>query len=80
MMEKPKVSPGDWLDVLTVIGRIMIFTPIIILIISILVSLFGPNINQDGLYSGTGSIFFCGLVTLIYVAIKRFKAGLKGKS
>ena len=78
-MRKRKQNSGDWLSALTVIGRILIFVPIIVGLIIFLCSLYGTNFNApETLFAGSSMIFLCGLVTLVYVAVKRFREGLRG--
>ena len=78
-MKKHK-STGDWLSALTIMGRILISVPIIIGLVAILLSLFGVNpVDEESLFAGSTMIFLCGVATLIYVAIKRFRQGLRGE-
>jgi hypothetical protein len=90
-----KHSSGDWLSALTIVGRILVFTPILVgLLFSIFnfnsktfeTSIEGPstvvihtNTAVNTMTSGASMILFCGLVMLIYVAIKRFQQGYHGE-
>lgn len=79
-MQKRKRDTSDWLSALTIMGRILIFVPIIISLIAILLSLLGTSpVNDESIFAGSTMIFFCGVATLIYVAIKRFRQGLRGE-
>ncbi len=78
-MKKHKRSSEDWLSALTVMGRILIFVPFILGLIVLLFSVFGYNpIGLDTLSAGASMVFLCGTVTLVYVAVKRFREGLHG--
>lgn len=78
-MKNHKHSTGDWLSALTIMGRILIFVPIIIGLIALLLSLYGINsVNSEVVFSGSTMLFLCGVATLVYVAIKRFREGLRG--
>ena len=65
---------NDWLSAVEVIGKILIFTPLIIALIS-WISVFlagsGPTID----YSGAFLMFQAGFITIIYASIKRFQEG-----
>jgi len=79
-MKKQKHSTGDWLSALTIMGRILIFVPLIVGFVAILLSLFGVNpVDDESLFAGSTMLFLCGVATLIYVAIKRFREGLRGE-
>jgi hypothetical protein len=79
-MQRRKLDTSDWLSALTIMGRILISVPIIISLIAILLSLFGASpVNDGSIFAGSTMIFFCGAATLIYVAIKRFRQGLRGE-
>lgn len=79
-MKEQKQSNGDWLSALTVMGRILISVPIIIGFIAIPLSIFGVNpVNDESVFAGSTMIFLCGVATLIYVAVKRFRQGLRGE-
>ena len=96
-MKKNKQANGDWLTTLTIMGRILVFVPIIVGLIVFISSFFWQNeIAEESIIEGstiaiihnnvalqtlTGGafmIFLCGLATLVYVAIKRFRQGLHG--
>ncbi len=79
-MKEHKQGVGDWLSALTIMGRILIFVPIIVSLIAFLLSLFGTNpVNDESVFAGSTMIFLCGVATLIYVAVKRFRQGLRGE-
>jgi hypothetical protein len=45
-----------------------------------LLSFFGVNpVDNENIFTGGAMIFFCGAATLIYVAVKRFRQGLRGE-
>ncbi len=67
------------LSVLAVVGRTMIFVPIILTILSIIVSLVGLNLDVQSLASGLGGVFLCGIAILLYVAFRRFRRGIRGE-
>jgi hypothetical protein len=82
MVEGEKTGKEDWLNVLTVIGRILIAVPVGVSLVAILYF----ALSGGGGFTGSpidififGTIMLCGLVTLIYVAVKRFQRGLRGK-
>jgi len=79
-MQKHKQDTSDYLSALTIMGRILISVPIIVSLIAILLGLFGASpVNGESVFAGSTMIFFCGVTTLIYVAIKRFRQGLRGE-
>lgn len=83
-MKKKKQNAGDWLSALTIMGRILIFVPIVVNLVVLLYSVLSENGGIDLEASPAdayilGLIFLCGLVTLVYVAIKRFREGLRGE-
>lgn len=62
------------------IGRIMIYVPIVLCFI-VLASL-GIERGGNILFTcsiGIYTVFFCGLLLLLYAAIKKFQAGLRGE-
>ena len=65
---------NDWLSAVEVVGKILIFTPLIVALIS-LICIFlagsGPTID----YSGAFLMFQAGFITIIYASIKRFQEG-----
>ncbi len=78
---------GDWLDALTVMGRILIFIPFFLGVLAVLYRLAsGENIDETlgldfvGSAAAVGLIFLCGVTTLAYVAIKRFQKAASGKT
>jgi len=81
MKNQNKVD-GDWLSALTVIGRILIGVPVGVSLVALL---YFALSGGDGFTASRVDIFIfstiilCGIVTLIYVAIKRFQRGLQGK-
>ena len=67
-------TQNDWLSAVEVIGKIFIFTPLIIgLPPMIYTSLTGFSINID--LSGAFLMFQAGFITIIYASIKRFQEG-----
>jgi Mg2+ and Co2+ transporter CorA len=78
MMKDSSKDTGIQLNVLAVVGRTMIFVPIIITIISIIASLFGMDFDVQSLASGLGALFVCGIAILLYVAFRRFRQGIRG--
>ena len=67
---------NDWLSAVEAIGRILIFTPLIIGLISlIIIILTGSNPTID--ISGSSLMFQAGFITIIYASIKRFQEGLR---
>jgi len=79
-MQKRKRDTSDWLSALTIMGRILISVPIIISLIAILLlRIEASPVNHESIFAGSTMIFFCGVVTLVYVAIKRFGQGLRGE-
>ncbi len=74
-------SSHDYLYPLTIMGRILLFTPLLFGLLSISYSLLTKN-DSGLIYEGdpysAALLFLCGLITLLYVAVKRFKQGLKG--
>ena len=81
-MKRQVTNEEDWLNVLTVIGRILFGVPVGASIVAILYYVFSSG---GGLSASSGDIFLfnvimlCGLTTLIYVSIKKFQRGLRGK-
>lgn len=79
-MKKHRGSTGDWLSALTIMGRILIFVPIIVGFIAWLLSLFGANpVSDESIFAGGTMLFLCGVATPVYVAVKRFRQGLRGE-
>jgi len=79
-MQNLKQDTSDCLSALAIMGRILISVPLIVALIAILLGIFGANpVNDESVFAGSTMIFFCGVTTLIYVAIKRFRQGLKGE-
>ena len=79
-MQKHKQDTSDYLSALTIMGRILIFVPIIVGLTSSLLGLFGVNpVDNDIVFSGSTMLFLCGVAALVYVAIKRFRQGLHGE-
>lgn len=71
---------ADWLSALTIIGRIFIFVPIAAGLIQWIIDLTGKSpANNEVIYSGSAMLIICGIVTLVYVAVKRFRKGLRGE-
>jgi len=68
---------NDWLSAVEVIGKILIFTPLIIALIDWISSFLAessPTID----YSGAFLMFQAGFITIIYVSTKRFQEGRRG--
>lgn len=79
-MKRHKKSPGDWLDALTVMGRILLFVPIGVSLVGTLIFALSGGGGLEGSPADAyimGVIFLCGFVILVYVAIKRFQEGLR---
>jgi hypothetical protein len=90
-----KHDSGDWLKALTTVGRILVFTPLfagfLFSIFNFSTKTFensveGPSTviihtdtTVDSITAGATMIFLCGLVMLVYVAIKRFQQGYRGE-
>jgi uncharacterized membrane protein len=81
-MKNQETMGVDWLSALTVIGRILIVVPVSASLVAILYF----ALSGGGGFTGSptdmfifGTIILCGLVILIYVAIKRFQRRLQGK-
>jgi hypothetical protein len=61
-------------------GRILIFVPIAVSLLSFILSLFKASpVNGESIFAGSTMIFLCGVIALVYVAIKRFQQGLHGE-
>ena len=78
---------GDWLHSLTVMGRILLLTPFIAGLLKFLFEIVSGKdieeilgVNLEGLVQAVGLVTIVGIVTLIYVAIKKFRQGLKGET
>ncbi len=71
-------EPNDWLTAVEVIGKILIFTPIIASLPPIIYAILtGVNVSVGGTGAGfsAGLMIFAGIISLVYVAIKRYKEG-----
>ncbi len=79
MMKDLTKNDDVQLSVLAVVGRTMIFVPIILTILSIIASLIGLNLDVQSLASGLGGVFVCGIALLLYVAFRRFRRGIRGE-
>ncbi len=66
-------------SVLAVVGRTMIFLPIVITVLYIIASLIGFNLDVQSVASGLGGVFLCGVAILLYVAFRRFRRGIRGE-
>jgi nicotinamide riboside transporter PnuC len=76
-MKNSKQDTSDWLSALTIMGRILIFVPVVVMLLSFILSLFGANpVNGESVFAGSTMIFICGAAALFYVAIKKFQQGL----
>ena len=80
-MKGQQTDKEGYLNVLTVIGRILVAVPIGASLVATLYF----ALSGGGGFTGSpidiftfGTIMLCGLVTLVYVAIKRFQRGLRG--
>lgn len=65
---------NDWLNAVEVIGKILIFTPIIVSIPPIIYAILtGVNVSIGDVGAGfsAGLMIFAGIIALIYVSIKR---------
>jgi len=79
-MREHKQTTGDWLSALTIMGRILILVPIVASLLGFILSNDGGLEASSGDAYVMGMIFLCGVVTLVYVAIKRFQEGLRGEA
>lgn len=71
---------ADWLRALTIIGRVFIFVPIAVGLIQWIIDFTGESpVDNEMIYSGSAMLIICGIVTLVYVAVKRFRKGLRGE-
>lgn len=81
-MKNEESISNDWLSSLTVIGRILIAVPTGASLVADLYLVLsgggGFTLSSSEMFI-YGIIMLCGLTTLVYVAIKRFQQGLKGK-
>jgi len=71
-------EPNDWLNAVEIIGNILIFTPIIVSIPPIIYAILtGVNVSIGDVGAGfsAGLMIFAGIISLIYVSIKRYKEG-----
>lgn len=69
---------NEWLTAVEVIGKILIFTPIIASVPPIIYAILtGVNISIGGTGAGfsAGLMIFAGVIALFYAAIKRYKEG-----
>ena len=72
-------SQDATLRALTVIGRILLGGPILAGIIVSVIEAVSPSwVDWHTVAAGAGIIMLCGLITLGYVAVKRFRRGLRG--
>ena len=65
------------LSALATMGRVLLFTPIVIAFLTWLVR--DPHTIQESVLAGGGTVMICGLVMLGYVGVKRFRRGVAGK-
>jgi Ca2+/H+ antiporter len=71
---------NDWLHALEIMGIILIVTPIIVgLPLILYATLTGKNIvmGDSGAGYSVSLMITAGIITIIYVSIKRFKEALK---
>ncbi|MBW6518398.1 MAG: hypothetical protein K0A89_07840 [ANME-2 cluster archaeon] len=67
---------NDWLRAVEAMGKILIFTPLIVALVSwISIFLAGSSPKID--YSGAFLMFQAGFITIIYASIKRFQEGMR---
>ncbi len=74
---------NDWLHALETMGKILIFTPIAVAVPLILYAILtGTNIGIESSGAGfsAGLMITAGIITTIYVSIKRFKEALKNEN
>ena len=75
-MESQEKTGRDWLGMLTILGRLLIFIPMVVL------ALFsrgqGFATSSPEVYRA-GIVVLCGLGILVFVAVKRFYRGLRGQ-
>ncbi len=62
----------DFIRVIEVIGRILFFVPFVLIVFTFLGDvILNPEVSFD--ISGAGTISLCGLVTLVYAGILRYR-------
>lgn len=67
---------NDWLSAVESMGKILIFTPLIIGLVSVIcIFVTGSSPTID--YSGAYLMFQAGFITIIYASIKRFQEGMR---
>jgi Ni,Fe-hydrogenase I cytochrome b subunit len=66
----------DYLHALETMGRILLFTPLIMSIILLIFGYFNsePKLGPDAGFS-IGLMIMAGLITLVYASIQRFRKG-----
>lgn len=73
-------SQDEMLYALTVMGRILLVVPLVVgIIVSIIEAASPATLDRDTILAGSALVMLCGLVTLGYVAVQRFRRGLQGK-
>lgn len=71
------MASEDYLHALETMGRILIFTPLLMSFILLIFGGFnsGPKLGPDAGFS-IGLMITAGILTLIYTSIQRFREGL----
>ena len=72
------MGSDDYLHALETMGRILLFTPLLVAFIHLILTGFdnGPNMGPEA-GSSAGLMTAAGFFTLIYAAILRFRDGLR---
>lgn len=74
---------NDWLHALEIMGKILIFTPIAValpLILYAILTRTNIGVEDGGAGFSAGLMITAGIMTIIYVSIKRFKEALKDEN
>jgi len=69
---------NDWLCALGIMGKILIFTPIAValpLILYAILTRTNIGVEDGGAGFSAGLMITAGIITIIYVSIKRFQGG-----
>lgn len=70
----------DWLKAVEIVGKILIFTPILFGLPPLIYYIFtGTSLSIGAGSNGysAGLMIFAGLVTMLYASVRRFKEGIK---
>ena len=68
------------LQALIIMGRILLAVPLLFgIVVSIIEAVSSTTLDRDTFLAGGGMVMLCGLVTLGYVAVKRFRRSLRGE-